>query len=407
MKSIILILAAGGIILAAVLGGILLKRRRDEKMRRRMDHLQKMESLGRLAGGVAHDFNNMLAGIQGAAEFIKLQEKDNEKYGKYIDIIIRTCQRAAYLTSQLLVFAREKEKEFSTIEIKDLIDDAVCLLKHGVPSGIEIETRIAEGDYCIEGNKNLIESLILNLGLNARDAIGKNGKIILSAMPRDLGSNDIAAMMMKVCPGKYLELVVSDNGKGISDEVFEKIFEPFFTTKEEGKGTGLGLPAVYGIVREHGGTMKIETSAGGTSFRVYFPLSCGHKCSVCQATEIGNLYGRILILDDEAILRELLKDILNSLGCEVTICKTAQELFDVYSPEKFDLVMLDLIMPKIKGTEVYAQLKEINPNVKVLFMSGYSEDNDAEEIMKRDPASGFIKKPCGIAELRDKLVKML
>ncbi len=381
------------------------RNRQQQKRAAQMHHLQKMESLGRLAGGVAHDFNNMLAGIQGAAEFIRLK-KNSADDGKYADIIIRACKRAAYLTSQLLVFARDKEKTFEDINVKEVIGDAVCLLEHGVPKTIEILVDCPEETYCIFGNKNYLQSLLLNLGFNAKDAMPSGGKLTIAAKPVVLTEEDVSACLLKVRTGKYLELSVADTGRGIDKKILHSIFEPFFTTKETGKGTGLGLAAVYGIVREHKGTIRVETSPAGTTFYVYFPLKKAKACRAEDFEQPGQLGGKILVLDDEKILNELLKDILTSLGCEVVSCSAPEEALILYD-KSFDVVMLDVVMPKISGVEVYKKMLLKNPALKVVFMSGYTQDKDVNKIVEKNPNAAFVKKPYSIQELHDKLAKML
>ncbi len=376
-----------------------------QKKAAQLSHLQKMESLGRLAGGVAHDFNNMLAGIQGAAEFIRLK-RDGKNDGKYVDIIIRTCKRAAYLTSQLLVFARDKEKNFEDINVKETIDDAVCLLEHGVPKNIEIAVTSKKDNYCIYGDKNYLQSLLLNLGFNAKDAMPEGGKLTIAVQAVTLDEEKISACLLKVRPGRYLELSVGDTGQGIDKKILHNIFEPFFTTKETGKGTGLGLAAVYGIVREHRGTIRVESSSAGTVFYIYFPLKRFKACQTEKFTEPAKLSGRILILDDERILNELLKDILTGLGCDVVSCHAPEEALVLYD-RGFDLVMLDVVMPKISGVEVYRKLLLKNPKLKAIFMSGYTQDQEVNKIVEENHNTAFVKKPYSIQELRDKLAKML
>ncbi len=391
--------------LLLLLALVVWRNKHAQKKAAQLNHLQKMESLGRLAGGVAHDFNNMLAGIQGAAEFIRLQ-KDEKNDGKYVDIIIRTCKRAAYLTSQLLVFARDKEKNFEDINIKETIDDAVCLLEHGVPKNIEISVTNKKDNYCIYGDKNYLQSLLLNLGFNAKDAMPAGGRLTIATQAVTLDEEKISACLLKVRPGRYLELAVGDTGQGIDKKILHNIFEPFFTTKETGKGTGLGLAAVYGIVREHKGTIKVESSAAGTIFYVYFPLKKSKVCQTEKFVQPAKLSGRILVLDDEKILNELLKDILTRLGCDVVSCNAPEEALVLYD-RSFDLVMLDVVMPKISGVEVYQKLLLKNPKLKAIFMSGYTQDREVNKIVEENRNTAFVKKPYSIQELHDKLAKML
>lgn len=393
---------------AGVLGLVIYRNAQMQKRAQQMSQLQKMESLGRLAGGVAHDFNNMLAGIQGAAEFMKMQTDSGNIYRKYVDIIIKTCQRAAYLTSQLLVFSRDKEKAFSCLNLKEVVEDTVCLMEHGVSKKIDIETNFQEDKFFILGNKNFLQSLLLNLGFNAKDAMPDGGKITIGLQKKELDEAQIHDCLIHVPAGKYIELSVKDTGQGIPEKIIDNIFDPFFTTKEVGKGTGLGLAAVYGIVQEHHGTIAVQSSSAGTIFRVYFPEQKEESCVVAADEKVRKLSGRILVLDDEKILLELLKDILNSLGCEVAAYSSAEDLLANYGDGRnFDVVMLDVIMPKMSGTEVYEKLRGINPDVRVIFMSGYSKDYEIERIVKENNKVEFVKKPYSLQELSHKLAKIL
>ena len=387
---------------------LILNNKWRQKQIKQMYHLQKMESLGRLAGGVAHDYNNMLAGIQGAAEYLRLNMDKNSASLKYIDIIIKTCSRASHLTSQLLFFAREKEDLiFAPMSVKELLTDAQCLLEHALPTKIELKTSFTENDFCIRGNKNMLQSVLLNLIFNARDALPEGGVIELSVQRKKLSEDDVRNLIFKIPAQEYVEFGIKDNGCGMSQEVLNKIFEPFFTTKEAGKGTGLGLPAVYGIVREHKGSLKIESFVGkGTNVFLYFPLCKSEDCSEEVKSTLKPIKAKVLVVDDEKILLELLKDILSHLGCEVVALQNPEDLLNVYD-NTFDLVMLDVLMPRLTGVEVYQCLLKKNPQVKVIFMSGYSKDTDVERIVKENKNVDFVQKPYSIEALQDKIEKIM
>ena len=397
-----------GFVLALL--GVIYRSRTLRKRVMQLSQSQKMESLGRLAGGVAHDFNNMLAGIQGAAEFIKMKMSaaEQKKIGKYVDIIIKACRRAAHLTSQLLVFSREKELRFEPLNFNELIQDSILLLEHGVSKKTEIISRFKAKDSCVKANRDLIQNMVLNLGFNARDAMPNGGKLLIATRNVAIEDEDVHNFLVKVKPGKYLELTVKDKGVGIAPENMSKIFEPFYTTKAVGKGTGLGLAAVYGIVMEHKGTIKVESSPKGTTFKIYFPISEGEICIEKEPIMPKPLKAKVLAVDDEKILLELLKDILKSLDCEVVAFDNPLEAAEYYAAHKdFDVVMLDVLMPHLSGVELFAKLRKINPNLKAIFMSGYSKDTEVEKIVADNDKTAFIKKPYNVADLSEKLRGLL
>lgn len=388
---------------------VLFRNRVLRKKTLQQSHSQKMESLGLLAGGVAHDFNNMLAGIQGAAEFIKMRltPREVEKIGKYVDIIIKACRRSAHLTSQLLFLSRDKEQNFDPINFNEMVKDSVMLLEHGIPRKIVIETKFEALDCCVYANRNLVQNLLLNLGFNAKDAMPEGGEIVIKTQNTQIVAEEVHNYLLKVKPGKYLELTVQDQGGGISREIQNKIFEPFFTTKSVGKGTGLGLAAVYGIVSDHKGTIRVESSEKGTIFHIYFPVSEADVCMESEMPRFRKFKAKVMVVDDEKILLEMLKDILKSLNIEVIPFMNPLEAEDYYrqNPD-FDMVILDVLMPHLSGVELYERLSLINPKVKVIFVSGYSKDNDIEKIIAENPRTRFIKKPYNVSELNEKLFSL-
>lgn len=397
-----------GFVLALI--GIIYRSRTLRKRVMQISQSQKMESLGRLAGGVAHDFNNMLAGIQGAAEFMKMKASASEqkKFGKYVDIIINACRRAAHLTSQLLVFSREKELRFEALNFNSLLEDSILLLEHGVSKKMEIMVRTKAKDCCVNANRDLIQNMILNLGFNSRDAMENGGKLLFATRNVVIEPEDVHNFLVKVKPGRYLELTVKDNGIGIAPENLGKIFEPFYTTKALGKGTGLGLAAVYGIVVEHKGTIKVDSSTKGTTFKIYFPLHDGEICVEKETPMPKSIKAKILAVDDEKILLELLKDILKSLDCEVVAFDNPQVAAEYYEKHNdFDVVMLDVLMPHLSGVELFYKLRECNPKVKAIFMSGYSKDTEVEKIVAENANTAFIKKPYNMTDLGEKLRALL
>lgn len=395
---------------ALILGGVIYRSRVMRKKVLQQSQSQKMESLGRLAGGVAHDFNNMLAGIQGAAEFMKmnLTAKEQGKFEKYVDIIIKACRRSAHLTSQLLVFSRDKEQNFAPINFNETIKDAVLLLEHGVSKKISIKVDLRAQDCCVYANRNLIQNLLLNLGFNAKDAMPGGGRLEICTENAEITAENVHNFLIKAKRGKYLKLRVADEGCGIAPDILSKIFDPFFTTKEVGKGTGLGLAAVYGIVTDHRGTIRVESSENGTVFEIYFPLSQEKVCQEKEVPPLQKIRAKILAVDDENILLELLKDILKAQKCEVTAFRNPVEAAEYYRHNQdFDVVMLDVLMPELSGVELFGLMSAVNPDLKAVFMSGYSKDNDIEKITSRNPRTRFIKKPYNVEELNQKLAELL
>lgn len=370
---------------------------------------QKLESIGRLAGGVAHDFNNMLAGINGAAECIELNTNSDNPLRKYSDIIINACGRASHLTSQLLLFARDKEKDFDNTNMHECIQESLYLLEHGINKKISIKHDFQAMNYCISGNRDMLQNMILNLGFNAKDAMPNGGTITVETKNKHLKKSDMSKLVFRVPEGEYFELVIKDNGNGIDKEIIHKIFEPFFTTKDVGKGTGLGLSAVYGIVSEHRGSIRVKSRKGkGTAFHMYFPIVENEVKAKHSREKIGTLKAKVLVVDDEKILLELLSDILKSVGSEVIAVNNPLEALEIYKQNPdIDLVMLDVIMPGKGGLEVYDELKNINPEIKVVFMSGYTKNAQINTYVDNNDKVEFINKPYMVADVVKKLAILL
>lgn len=375
----------------------------------RREYLRKIETAGLLAGSAAHDFNNIVTGIRGAAEKILLKNKDAAEVTKYAETILKACDCSSYLTSKLLFCARNDNRFREKININDCVKEAASLLRDSVSETIQVMTRIEAGKTYVYGNRSLLESALLNLGFNARDVLeNRGGKIEMATRNVFLNQADIKKCLIRVAAGNFLEVSVSDNGGGISDKIMQKLFEPFFTTKPEGKGTGLGLPAVYAVVLEYGGTLRIVTSAAGSCFYLYFPLAEEADVSAGECLADGKINARVLVVDDDRVLRELLSDILQSFGVEVFAAATPEEAEKIYCTSRnIDVVWLDVAMPEGNGIDVYERLKKVNPDVKVIFMSGYGQDGRLAELLKQDERADFIHKPYASSDCYNKLVGML
>lgn len=375
----------------------------------KLAQVQKLESVGRLAGGVAHDFNNMLTGIRGAAEFMDLKFAGDVELHKYTQIILSACDRASGLISQLLVFSRKKEKKLDDIDINQEVEDVVCLLEHGFDKKITIKKELRAQESALKGNKDLIQSLVSNLVFNAKDAIVKQGEIVVSTKNVFLSKEQISKKLIHCKSGSYIELCIRDNGLGIPKHVQPHIFEPFFTTKPIGKGNGLGLAEAYGIITEHKGTISFETSNKGTAFYIYFPCRGKNKVKKIKKPLTVCTKAKVFVVDDEKILLELLNDILKLLKADVNVCSDPLKALDFYKDNMndIDVVMLDVIMPNISGVDLYKQIRKINKNVKIIFMSGYNPEKQLSIILNKDKLTGFIHKPYTISECSEEIRRLI
>ncbi len=398
-----------GIVLIVVIWDVF----RHRRIAKNIAEAQRMEAVGRLAGGVAHDFNNMLAGISSAAEYIQLKLGNKHELSKYTRIIADSCVRASHLTHQLLLFARAQKEHCVKIDVHAGLDDTVYLLKHGINPRIKIKLEKKAEKHEICGYPDLVHNMILNLGLNAKDAMPGGGTVTIATQNVRLNRSEAGKGIFQVPAGEYLEISVADTGTGIPRQLRGKIFEPFFTTKGEGKGTGLGLAAVYGIVRRHNGTIMFDTSPHGTKFKIYLPLA-DENCEMesYEPHPSCSLHVRmkhkIMIVDDEKILTEILSDILKHFEAEViTVTDSMAALKTFEEQNGVDVVMLDVVMPDKSGVEVYRELRQKSPELNIIFMSGYTEDQNIQEILTEDNRTQFISKPYRVSEIVDKVSKSL
>jgi len=367
---------------------------------------QKMDAIGHLAGGVAHDFNNMLAGIVGNAELLQLKVYGQKELEGYLDNILKASGHAAHLTKQLLAFARKGQYQQVPVNVHKVIAETLGILGNTIDRRISIEQHLRANPAVILGDPSQLENALMNLGINARDAMPEGGKLIFSADLINLDEEYIRRHNYKIEPGPYIQISVDDTGSGMSGEVKRHLFEPFFTTKEKGLGTGLGLAGVYGCVKNHGGSIEVYSELGrGTSVKLYLPLYGGLPAGqqdFGQPQALPDLAGTgsILIVDDEEMIRSIAAQILKIAGYQVQTCADGQEAVELYSRQhqNIDLVIMDMVMPRLDGREAFAQMRKINPKVKVLLSSGFSEDGDAQAILQ-DGALGFIQKPYHSAEL--------
>lgn len=376
-------------------------------------HLQKMESIGRLAGGIAHDFNNMLGIISGFAEMLqyKYNQEDNN-FNHYTNTIINTCKRAGELTSKLLAFARKGAYTMKTVDLHTVLNETIDILKHTLDKRIHINASLIASATSVRCDTGQLQNAFLNMAINAQDAMPKGGDLSLTTHLTEIKTTAKQDRPYVIVAGTYITISIADTGMGMDAETKLHIFEPFFTTKKNGKGTGLGLASVYGTVKSHGGFIEIESSPGkGSVFHVSLPLTktitdstTGKKI---PATE-NPTSGTIMLIDDEEYVREVLSEMLTFMGYRVIACSGCQEALPRFSVDhtSIDLVLLDVMMPECDGLETLQQLKEVDPQVKVVIASGYSKDGKATAMLN-EGALEFLSKPFTLKKLQSILASYL
>jgi two-component system, chemotaxis family, CheB/CheR fusion protein len=371
-----------------------------KKLEKQLWQAQKMESLGTLAGGVAHDFNNILNIIKGYAGLIRQNPSVDEKIAESLNVIEETVERGAYGVRQLLTLARKTEARFALTNPNDLLSDLSKLLKQTFPKTIDVALELDAKLPSISVDPNQINQALLNLCVNARDAMSGGGRLTLKALLVEGGKvQDLTATAER-----YVCMAVKDTGAGMDAAVRNRIFEPFFTTKSVGEGTGLGLAMVYGIVKNHNGFIDVESELGhGTTFRLYFPIApFGEKPAVDEMREElsaapmknTNHHKTVLVAEDEEKMIYLLRKALLRNGCDVLIASDGEQAIDLYHhrQQDIDAVLLDIGLPKISGWEVILRMKKENPNIKVIVTSGYIEP-DLKSKMQHAGVGGFVEKP--------------
>jgi two-component system, cell cycle sensor histidine kinase and response regulator CckA len=337
---------------------------------------QKMEAVGRLAGGVAHDFNNALGVILGYTELLLRQANPSQK--PKLDQIRKATERASGLTRQLLAFSRKQVVDPKVLDVNLLLADLETMLRRLIGEDIDL-AMVAGADLGqVKADAGQLEQVVMNLCVNARDAMPDGGLLRLETANVDLDSSH-AARHESMAPGRYVMLAVSDGGCGIEKDVLTKIFDPFFTTKAEGKGTGLGLAMVYGTIKQAGGHVGVYSEVGhGTTFRIYLPRIDEPVAAPIVDTALVPTRGweTILVVEDEASLRDITREILSDNGYRVLEAGGADEAMAIASrhPERIDLVVTDVVMPGTNGRVLAESLTAARPGIKVLFMSGYTDD---------------------------------
>ena len=372
---------------------------------------QKFEGIGQLAGGIAHDFNNMIGAILGWAELGVDETEPESRPRRHFEKVQQQGKRAAALTRQLLAFARRQILEPRSMDLNQSAIETLSLLEKVIGGNIEIRANLAPDLTVVRADPTQVEQVLMNLCINSRDAMPDGGSLIIDTVNTTL-DHEFCAWQPQAQPGKYAVLSVTDSGTGMDAETLDRIFEPFFTTKGSGKGTGLGLATVYGIVRQHGGFLNVYSEVGkGTTFRCYFPASSEVAAPREKVEDTGPVRGgseTILIAEDHEGLSQLALETLTRLGYQVMLATDGEQAVADFraNPDQFSLAVLDVVLPKLSGPEIYARIREIRPDLPVIFATGYSpEIAQLQEVQKK--GLPVLQKPYSPRELARKVRETL
>ncbi len=386
------------------------KQREQEQLqlKEQLQQARRMEAIGTLAGGVAHDFNNIMTGIQGSASLLQLMHPESQKTQDLLAVIEQGINRGKDLTGQLLGYARGGKYVVKPTNLNLLLASSLNLF-NPIQKKIEIVKSFAPDLWSVQADRGQMEQIFLNLFINAGQAMPAGGILQLRTNNELIDNQE--ARRRDIAAGNFVRVAVEDSGVGMDAETCAHIFEPFFTTKSKGDGTGLGLASVYGIVRNHEGSIEVTSILGqGTTFDILLPACPDEKEPVRQSkkTPVTMGQGTILVVDDEQVISDMLTEILSILGYTVKTASSGKSALEIYQADfsRIDLVILDILMPGLSGLETYDLLKEINPAINVVFSSGYSSDESIEQILRTDNQH-FLQKPFAVAELSalvDKLI---
>jgi two-component system, cell cycle sensor histidine kinase and response regulator CckA len=371
---------------------------------------QKLEAIGRLAGGVAHDFNNMLTAISGYTSFALDQAEEGTTLRSDLDEIRKATERATQLTRQLLAFSRKQVLEPVPLDLNEVVQDMNAMLRPLLGADVTLTTELDPGLGVIEADPSQLNQVLMNLVVNARDAMPGGGAVTISTANVDVPRGGDGAIE----PGPYVTLTVSDEGEGIDEATLSQIFEPFFTTKESGKGTGLGLATVYGIVKQSGGYLEVESEVDvGSEFRIYLRrVDSERELEPAVAAPPANgAVARtdpvsVLVVEDEDVVRSLVVQVLEGEGYQALVARDGQDALALAGENHVDLLLTDLTMPKLGGRELAEQLRVRHPELKVVYMSGYAEGGILSDGVL-PPATAFLSKPFTFTELAEKVRGLL
>lgn len=367
----------------------------------RLAHSQKMEAIGTLAGGIAHDFNNILAAIIGYTELTTNRIED-ERLLRYLEQVLRSCDRAKDLVSQILTFSRRSEPEMRPLDMALLAHESIRLLRATLPSTIQISTRIGSEPCIVLGDPTQVHQIMMNLCTNAAHAMREQGGILEIALENTEVTHQTKGLCHDLAPGPYAQLTVRDTGTGIPPTIIDRIFDPFFTTKERGQGTGLGLSVVYGIVKDCSGTILVDSKPGnGSAFSVFLPSMVNPieaEKDIVEVSRNGN--ERILFVDDENVIVALAREMLQNLGYRVVVTRSSTKALKIFRehPQQFDLIITDMTMPAMTGVDLAREALKIRPEISIVLCTGFSE-LITEEAAKKIGIKEFVMKPFTLRDL--------
>jgi len=372
---------------------------KNRKLEKQLRQAQKMEAVGTLAGGIAHDFNNILSAILGYSEMARLQLAADDGIREDLDQVIKAGHRATDLVQQILTFSRQAEENLQPLKVQFILKEALRLLRASLPTTIQLKASIDTECRLILADPTQIHQVLMNLCTNAKDAIGEEpGSLSVLLSERDFTASGSLGGCPQITGGVYLDLEVSDTGDGMDELTLSKIFDPFFTTKEKGKGTGLGLAVVHGIVNQHKGEITVTSdSIQGTTFHIYLPV-IDEEWQAPDQEEIEAIPQgkgeRILFVDDEQVLSDMMQKILEGIGYSVRTFASSVDALKAYQqdPDGFDLLITDMTMPEMTGVDLSRKLLSLRPDLPIILCSGFSEAID-EKKAKAYGIREYLKKP--------------
>ena len=391
------------------------RKRMQEALRSSEDKLrkaEKLEALGRMAGGTAHEFNNLLTMLMGYSSLMLSSLDSRETLAEYIGKINKASKRAAEVTHQLLAFSRRQALTLQSIDLNHLLAETCVALRALVGSKIRVDLQRAPEPVYIHADPSQVHQILVNLALNARDAMAEGGKLTIKAAAKDLTEKDMDRYP-ELMPGKHVELMVSDTGAGMTREIQSRVFEPFFSTKEFGKGAGLGLAVIHGIIRQSGGSIAVESAPQkGTIFTIVLPSASQPRVvgegDAAWVSATSRRTGTILLVEDEASLLELTRKFLESIGYKVLEAGSGEAAIRIAERfnDRIDMILTDVIMPGLNGRETTRRIKELRPGISVLYVSGYIHDAFADD-EPLPPDNAILEKPFTFDQLAAKIHALL
>ena len=379
----------------------------NKKLELQIQKAQRMEAIGTLAGGVAHDFNNLMMGMLGNLSLILYDLDESHPHHQKLKSIEGQIESGRQLTDQLLGYARKGKYESRPVNINHIVRDTLSIFSR-MKKDIQVHKEPFEDIFGIEADQGQIEQVLMNLYANSADAMPNGGTMTVKS--RNASHRAMQDKSYNAKHGNYVHISITDTGAGMDEQTISRIFDPFFTTKEMGRGTGLGLASVYGIIKGHGGYIDVASQKGqGSTFNIYLPaMESTVRELFEEPKQVDTMEGTVLLVDDEAVIIDVGVQMLHKLGFNVLSAANGREALEIYEQKRDDiqLVILDLIMPDMGGGEVFDRLKEINPGVKVLLSSGYSVDSKAKDILNRG-GDGFIQKPFNMNQLLDRILEIV